>query len=179
MIKGKTVSLRALELEDLKQAKEWRNLEEFRKHFREHRELNSVHQENWFQRMNQSQTDYMFGIIENKTKALIGVCGLIYVNWINRSADYSFYIGKDQAYIDQSGLAEEASQLLIRYGFQELNLNKIWMELYEFDQAKISFFQEKFKFKKDGTLRQNAFKEGRYWDSIIISLLQSEFASKK
>ena len=64
--------------------------------------------------------------------------------------------------------------MLIQYGFNNLNLNKIWMELYEFDQQKIDFFTNNFKFKVDGVLRQNCFEDGQYWDSKIISLLHSE-----
>ena len=48
------------------------------------------------------------------------------------------------------------------------------MELYEFDSQKINFFQNDFNFKQDGVLRDNCFEEGRYWDSIIISLIKNE-----
>jgi RimJ/RimL family protein N-acetyltransferase len=49
------------------------------------------------------------------------------------------------------------------------------MELYEFDEKKMNFFQNYLGFRIDGKLRQNAFSEGKYWDSYIISLLSSEF----
>ena len=104
---------------------------------------------------------------------LLGACGLLYTNWIIRSADFSFYIGHEEKYIDNAGYAEEAARLLIDYGFKNLNLHKIWMELYEFDNAKLEFF-EKLNFKVDGILRDNAFEDGRYWNSKIISLLNTE-----
>ena len=44
------------------------------------------------------------------------------------------------------------------------------MELYEFDGQKIDFFMQKFKFVRDGILRDNCFEDGRYWNSLIISL---------
>jgi len=47
------------------------------------------------------------------------------------------------------------------------------MELYEFDSQKINFFKNDFNFKQDGLLRDNCFEEGRYWDSIIISLINN------
>ena len=55
--------------------------------------------------------------------------------------------------------------------FKNLNLHKIWMELYEFDKQKIDFFMKKFEFKQDGLLRDNCYEDGKYWDSIIISIL--------
>jgi hypothetical protein len=113
----------------------------------------------------------MFTIVDLSTNEVIGACGLLYINWIIRSADFSFYIGKDELYIDEQGYAEESAKLLIEYGFNQLNLHKIWMELYEFDELKINFFKDKFLFKVDGILRDNCFENGKYWNSLLISLL--------
>lgn len=175
MIKGKKVGLRAVEKEDLKYLRDWRNISSFRSNFREIRELSLTDQYNWFESIQQSQSyNFMFTILDLETSTPIGACGLLYVNWINRSADFSFYIGENDQYIGDDGRAEEASELLINYGFNNLNLNKIWMELYEFDKEKINLYINKFNFKKDGVLRENCFEKGKYWDSIIISKLKSD-----
>jgi RimJ/RimL family protein N-acetyltransferase len=178
MIKGKLVGIRAVEKTDLECLKSWRNITAFRKNFREVRELNSVNQEVWFNKISNSSTDFMFMIVRLEDNKPLGACGLLYINWINRSADFSFYIGENDYYIDDHGFAEESAQLLLNFGFNNLNLNKIWMELYEFDNKKLSFFQDKFKFIIDGKLRENCFEEGRYWDSYIISLLNSDYLKK-
>ncbi|MGJ8591435.1 MAG: GNAT family N-acetyltransferase [Aquaticitalea sp.] len=175
MIKGKSIGLRAVEKEDLPLFRDWRNLTDFRRNFREVRELSLTDQEAWFESLQKTKHfNYMFAIVDLKTNEAIGAAGLLYINWINRSADFSFYIGKDNHYIDDKGIAEEAATLLIDYGFNNLNLNKIWMELYEFDAKKIDFFTKKFNFKQDGVLRQNCFEDGKYWDSVIISLLNQD-----
>lgn len=170
MIKGKFVGLRAVEKEDLKLLRDWRNISNFRRNFREVRELSLTDQEGWFDHLQKTKhINYMFTIVDLNTQKPIGAAGLLYINWIIRSADFSFYIGEDEAYIDDKGLAEEATQLLINYGFNNLNLHKIWMELYEFDKVKIDFFMTKFGFKKDGVLRDNCFEDGKYFDSFLIS----------
>ncbi|WP_286968657.1 GNAT family N-acetyltransferase [Flavobacterium sp. UBA4854] len=174
MLRGKITGLRALEKEDLIFLRDWRNNPDFRKNFREHKELNLQNQENWFNRTYSNPNDFMFVIVDLKTNEPIGACGLLYTNWINRSSDFSFYIGYNDLYIDDV-YAFDAAHTLIKYGFEDLNLNKIWMELYEYDLKKINFFKECFNFKVDGKLRDNAFAEGKYWDSFIISLLKSEF----
>jgi RimJ/RimL family protein N-acetyltransferase len=172
MIKGKTVGLRAVEKEDLLHLRDWRNIPEFRKNFREVRELSLSDQDQWFESLQKTKhVNFMFTIIDLKSKKPIGAAGLLYINWNIRSADFSFYIGDKQKYIGNDGVAKEAAQLLIDYGFKELNLHKIWMELYEFDKMKIEFFVKEFDFVKDGKLRDNCFYEGKYWDSYIISLI--------
>ena len=175
MIKGKKVGLRAVEKADLSLLRDWRNIPEFRKHFREVRELSLTDQEAWFDSLQKTKhINYMFTIVDLDSKKPIGAAGLLYINWIIRSADFSFYIGDDNKYIGDDGIANEATQLLIDYGFNNLNLHKIWMELYEFDKQKIEFFTKEFDFKQDAILRDNCFEGGKYWDSIIISLLINE-----
>lgn len=175
MIKGKKTGIRAVERDDLKILRDWRNITSFRKNFREVNELNMVNQEIWFENVTKSPNDFMFVICDLESLQPIGACGLLYTNWVIRSADFSFYIGQNESYIDNNGYAEDSSRLLIEYGFNNLNLNKIWMELYEFDTKKIDFFTSKFNFKKEAELRDNCFEDGRYWNSIIISLLRNEY----
>ena len=65
-------------------------------------------------------------------------------------------------------------RLLFRYGFLELGLEKIWTEIYEFDEPKHALYQ-KLGFSQDGFLRNQYFYDGRYWNSRILSLLKNEF----
>lgn len=173
MLIGKYTLLRAVEITDLEILRNWRNIPDFRINFREHRELSLENQKNWFTRLSVSPNDYMFVILDKETLEPIGACGLLYTNWIIRSSDFSFYIGKESLYIDEK-YAKDAANVLIQYGFKDLNLNKIWMELYEYDLKKLEFFKKEFNFKIDGKLRCNAFANGKYWDSFIISLLNSD-----
>ncbi len=176
MIKGKILGLRAIEAKDLSLLQAWRNNTLFRRNFREARELNMFNQESWFEKTNKSANDFMFVFERLDNNELLGAGGLLYINWIIRSADFSFYIGYKDLYIDDFGYANEATNLLLNYGFNNLNLNKIWMELYEFDSKKISFFKEQFNFKIDGCLRDNCFEDGKYWNSYIISLTKNDYA---
>jgi len=174
MIKGELIGLRSVEKEDLKLLRDWRNIPEFRKNFREVRELNLSNQEKWFEKSCvNNPNDFMFIVERLEDKKAIGAVGLLYINWIIRSADFSFYIGEDESYIDNKGYADDAAKLLINYGFKSLNLHKIWMELYEYDKIKLDFFTNKFGFEVDGKLRDNCFENGKYWDSYFLSLLNS------
>lgn len=173
MIKGKLTGLRAIEKSDLPLLRDWRNVPEMRRNFREVRELNLTNQEKWFENScTGNPNDFMFIIVDLEKNEPIGAGGLLYINWIIRSADFSLYIGKNNYYIDEEGFTKEATQLLINYGFNNLNLHKIWMELYEFDTRKIEFFMNEFDFKQDAFLRDNCFEDGQYWNSLIISLIK-------
>ncbi|MBC8185062.1 GNAT family N-acetyltransferase [candidate division KSB1 bacterium] len=173
MLKGKLVALHAVEKEDLKQLRDWRNNSDFRKHFREYCELNMLQQEIWFEeKVVQDPSTLMFSIRRIEDNELLGCCGFVYINWVHRHADLSLYIGWEDAYIDDEGYAEESCKLLLDYGFKELCLNKVCTEIYEFDEKKKVLY-EKYGFQQDGLLRQHYWYNGKWWDSRILSLICS------
>lgn len=176
MLIGNRVKLRALCEEDLPVLMNWRNIPSFKRNFREYRELNISMQRAWFEKcVVGDNSTIMFAICDIESEELLGCCGLCYINWIQRYADLSLYVGYKNYYIDDEGIAKEACQLLFNYGFGELNLHKVWTELYEYDKAKIEFYTKEFGFHKDGELRDNHFMDGRWWNSHIYSLLKKEY----
>ena len=177
MMNGKLVRLVPLEQDDLEPLRLWRNNPEFRKYFREYRVISKEMQQQWYQqKVLGDPGTMMFAIRDIKNDELLGCCGLCYINWVHRNADLSLYIGWRNAYIDTAGYAEESCKLLFSYGFQELGLEKIWTEIYEFDEPKRALYQ-KLGFRQDGLLRNQYQYDGRFWDSRMLSLLKDEFLS--
>ncbi len=175
MIRGEKIILDTVEEADLEQLRKWRNIPEFRKNFREYRDINADMQKKWYDsKVVNDNTTLMFTIRDKSTNELLGCCGLCYINWVHRNSDLSLYIGKDESYIDKEGIAEESCKLLFDYGFKELGLKKIWTEIYEFDNAKLELYQ-KYGFKRDGILRSQYFYNGKWWNSYLLSLLNDEY----
>ena len=140
MLKGKYVGLRAIEASDLEQLLLWRNQPNYRRYFREYRELNHANQMNWFDsKVLKDKSTEMFSIVDIDTGELLGACGLCYIDWVNRNADFSIYIGKNDVYIDDK-YAMDAAKIMMKYGFEELNLHRLWSEIYSFDDAKKIMF---------------------------------------
>ena len=169
MIEGKIVNLRALEKEDLELLKKWRNDKKTRIHTREYRLLNMINQKNWFESIHKQNPPnaIMFGI-ENKNKKLIGVCGLTYIDWKNRHAEISNIISINNW--QRTKEAKDTLDLLIKYGFDELNLHRLWVEIFETIPENIKLF-EKMRFKKEGTLRDKLWRNSKWHDSFIYSMI--------
>lgn len=173
MLSGESTALRAIEREDLAQLLAWRNLPEFRRYFREYRELSMEQQTQWYQ--NQVLGDpntIMFAVIELKTGRLLGASGLCYIDWVRRSADFSIYLGADHLYIDEV-LAPDAGRIMMRYAFAELQLHRLWAEIYDYDESKKKLFTT-LGFKQDGCFRDNHWSEGRWHDSLFFSRLSND-----
>lgn len=173
MIEGKVVGLRAIEENDLETLRQWRNNPELRKYFRETLEISSVQQQKWFDMINDKTSNHkMFAIIDLSTNTLLGACGLCYIDWINRSADFSIYIGHDNLYIDEH-FAIDAANILMEYGFSVLNLHRLWAEIYSIDYAKQTFF-ENLNFNFDGKFRETYWYDKKWNDSLFYSLLSTD-----
>jgi len=173
MLNGKYVGLRAVEQSDLAQLLAWRNQPQLRRYFREYRELNASQQQQWFDtKVNGDASTRMFAIIDLANQRLLGACGLCYIDWVNRTADFSIYIGADELYIDEH-FAPDAARSMIRYAFGELGLHRLWSEIYAFDTAKMHFF-ETLSFSLDGRHRGTHWTEEQWHDSLFYSLLSSD-----
>ena len=172
MVNNQEIHLKAIETKDLDLIKSWRNNESLRRFFREYREFSMTQIENWYFEMIKSKDFEMFLIYQDKKP--VGVTGLTYIDWVNRHADVHFYIGIDGLWIDEK-IAPNAINLILDYGFSYLNLNKLWVEIYDIDSKKITFFQER-NFKKDAVLRDHYFYDGEYHDSFIFSLLRKDYS---
>ncbi len=176
MIEGKHVFLRALEKEDLTKLRDWRNSSHVRKSTREYRLLNMVNQKNWFESIHQKNPpqEIMFGIL-NKQKKLIGVTGLTYIDWKNRHSEISIYLSTKGWQTKPE--AKEVIHLVMQYGFEELNLHRLYVEIFELMKENIKLFSKE-KFVKEGCLRQKIWRNKKWWDTIIYSKLANEYEKK-
>jgi len=173
MLSSEYVALRAIEEKDLEKLLEWRNNPSLRRYFREHRELNSAQQLSWFnEKVNNDPSTKMFSIINKNNGELIGACGLCYIDWVNKTADFSIYLGADDLYIDDK-YAPDAARAMMRYAFDELALNRLWAEIYSFDEKKFDFFKS-LNFTLEGTHRQTHWAEGRWHNSYFFGYVKSD-----
>ncbi|MBN05717.1 GNAT family protein [Ponticaulis sp.] len=174
MLTGEITGLRAIEENDLEQLLAWRNDPRMRRFFREYRELNMTQQKSWFDaKVNNDPATRMFAIVDLETKELMGAAGLCYIDGINRNADFSIYLGIDDLYIDED-YAPDAGRVLLRYGFEELNLHKVWAEIYSIDKPKQQLFYE-LGFTREGVHRETHWTEGQWVDSLFYGLLAKDF----
>ena len=176
MIKGKKIILQQPTREDMPQLLEWRNRPEHRLYYREYRESNLEEQISWYENImlkDPTWHHFIASPIENPHKK-IGVAFLNHIHPVYQTAEFGITIG-DLDYRGD-GYGRDMLITLIQYGFEELNLNKIWCEVYSNNDS-IHLYR-KIGFKDEGTLRQQVFKNGEYLDSHLLGLLKPEYNQK-
>lgn len=162
------VRLVALEQTDLRQLQVWRNDDRLRHGFREYRLLSMINQCDWFNRISSSDKVEMFGI--EVDGALVGVCGLCNINWVNGTAEISRYVAPEY---QGKGISVQALTLLRQRAFEEFNLRRLWAEVYSFRTENIARL-EQCGYILEGRMRKHVFKQGQYHDSLIYGLLRVE-----
>jgi len=172
MIKGEKVYLTAINEDSLEQLREWRNSPKLKQYFREYREISDVSQKRWYENyvLNDCQQIH-FEIHVNRTKKMVGYCCLTGINWINKTAEFSIYLGDSTSYGHGYGI--DALNLLLNHAFNDVNLNKIWGEVFVNNPA-INLFK-KIGFLEEGLLKQHHYKNGEFRDSHIIGLLACDW----
>ncbi len=132
--------------------------------------------EQWMDSIAKSKDVHLFGIRENKNDILIGSCQLYSINLLARNAELQIRIGETSQ--RGKGYGSEAVQLLLQFGFNDLNLHRIYLHVFSDNNAAIKSYL-KCGFKTEGTLRQAVFIDGKYADIAVMAILKEEFNARK
>lgn len=113
-----------------------------------------------------------FVIADPKSEAYIGQINLDAIDWKNRVGRVGIVIGtvEHMGY----GYGTEAMKLLVNFAFRELNLNRLELEVYDFNERACRSYLA-CGFKQEGRLRERQYKNGRYVDVIQMGLLRSDW----
>jgi RimJ/RimL family protein N-acetyltransferase len=170
MIPGDKFILEAISPDNVEILRKWRNDPNKRQYFREYREITVDLQNEWYNRIgNNSNKEFLYFQVVNKSNLQIeGCCGLLYIHWYLRSAELSLFLQNE----NEDDRAE-VSKLLCRYGFADIGLNKIWLEI--FDNSPWVELYDRLGFSKDGVYRNNYILNGEFRDSYLFSMLKSEW----
>ncbi|MEW6470315.1 MAG: GNAT family protein [Bacteroidota bacterium] len=117
--------------------------------------------------MSSGKENQMFCIIDKSRGKHIGNIKLGNINWVNRNAELGILIGDMSAW--GKGFGRDACTLLVRYAFDKLNLNKVWLAVYSNNEAAYNLYK-KLGFVQEGCLRQHVFSDGRFVDKILMAV---------
>ena len=176
IIRGERVYLRAAERTDIPLFVRWLNDSETSSFLSLRAPMSEAMEEQWFTRMLESQgkDTYHFVMCRLDDDRPIGTVGLFRVDTVNGSAGIGISIGGTELW--GLGLGTDAMNALLDFGFGQLRLERMWLEVYEYNgRARRSY--EKSGFVLEGTERHAIFKRGRYHDVHLMSILRDEWAA--
>jgi len=115
--------------------------------------------------------DEVLWVIADGNDVAVGHVGLYKIDFRVRSAEFAIMIG---AGAQGRGLGRACSRFMLTYGFEELNLNRVYLEVLDSNERAQHLYRT-LGFSEEGRLRQAQYKAGRYHDVVLMGLLRQEF----
>lgn len=128
-------------------------------------------QERWFEAISLDPARMVWALLYEGQH--IGNLGLYHIDLLHRRAELWCLLG-DESYRGR-GIAKQACQLLLKYAFHGLGLNKIFLHVAKGNQTALELYK-KLGFAEEGSLVQEYYIEGRYVDVIRMRLLHDELS---
>lgn len=166
------ISLEPIAKDDLPQMLTWRNDYRIWAYTRQNDLIDEIHHAEWYERQSRDPTVRMYKLVARSggSTSFIGVAGFTSLDFANRKAEFSLYIGPQ---FQKHGFGEKALGILFEHGFTNLGLNCIWGETFDGNPASRLF--ERIGMQREGTVRERYWKDGKFIDAHLYSVLRGEW----
>lgn len=126
---------------------------------------------NWINFHNNNPNEVLLVIEDKDVGRLIGHVGLYKIDSVAKKTEFGILIADDAS--RGKGYGTKATQLMVHYAFTHLGMHKVTAEVLCENTPSISMFK-KCGFRVDGCLRDDVFKNGRYYDVFSMSILNTD-----
>ena len=120
------------------------------------------------------KTSHNFAVRLIENDELLGNIGFNDIDSVNKSGTLGIMLGNEKYY--GKGYGKEALMLLLDYGFSFLNLRNIVLYVFEYNEIAYNLYK-KVGFKEVGRIRKRQELMGKFYDSIVMDILNEEFES--
>jgi RimJ/RimL family protein N-acetyltransferase len=171
------VRLTALRLDDLSTIARWYEDADFARLFdaRPAAPKTAGALESWLEEYSRSTNCYLFAVRPLESDELLGFVELESIMWVHQHAWLSIAIG-DAANQGQ-GYGTEALQMLLQFAFQELNLHRVQLTVFRYNQRAIALY-EKVGFQREGIYREHLQRDGVRYDMFLYGILRPEWLAR-
>jgi RimJ/RimL family protein N-acetyltransferase len=174
MLHGKRVILRAIEPADLPNYVRWFADTEVLAYLGFYLPQNLAQEQAWYQHQNENSSSVNLAIdFEGRH---VGGCGFANIDAKNQAAEVGLFIG-EKALWDQ-GLGKDVLATLVNYGFDFLNLHRIYLRAFADNQRAVHAY-EQVGFVHEGRFREVEWRHGRWLDMLCMSVLRPEWGTRQ
>jgi RimJ/RimL family protein N-acetyltransferase len=172
MVRGEVAYLSPLVDDDAKTLFAWINDRELLLSSAPYRPTHEADHIEWFRTIRSRPDTVIFAIRRVADDALVGSCQLHSISPVHRSAELQIRIGRKDA--QGRGIGTDACALLLRHAFNDLGLNRVALHVFTSNDRAVRLYT-RAGFTVEGTLRQSAFIDGRWLDTLVMAILRDEY----
>lgn len=136
-----------------------------------HDPISQARQLAWFKSLTDKDLAFSVFAKDSQPPTLIGTAGLYDISTRHQRACFRVRLGR-VARGKRLGL--EAARMVIEYGFQTLNLHKVFIDQFPENEASVRFFT-RLGGVREGLLREHYYQDGRFRDAAVVGVLKDEF----
>lgn len=136
--------LKPMSEQDAESIVKWRNDDEVLKNLFLQKKITIEDHMNWFEKYQTDETRMEWVIHLKEGQVRIGTIGLSSIDYVNHSAEYGILIGEKEYW--GQGYAFEVSQAILDFGYTNLKLDLIYLNVFETNIGAIKLY-EKLGFK--------------------------------
>ncbi|MBK8024186.1 MAG: GNAT family N-acetyltransferase [Chloroflexi bacterium] len=174
LFEGERIRLTALRADDAQTFSQWYQDGEFARLFDANPAVPKSERdiEKYVDDAFRDRSRHAFAIRQHFSDELVGVLELDSIQWSHGSAWLAIGIG-DPAYRNK-GYATEAMTLLLKFAFHELNLHRLQLTVFSYNEPAIRLY-ENLGFKREGVFREALHRDGQRFDMLLYGLLKPEW----
>lgn len=150
----------------------WRNKEFVKNNFIYREAFTIQSHEKWLKNMVDVGKAVQFMIYVKEERVPIGSVYLKDIDHVHKKAEYGIFIGEEE-YLGR-GLGKEAAKLVLRYGFEDLLLHKVFLRVFSYNQAALLSYK-KAGFVEEGYFKDEVKIQDHYYDIVFMSVLRDDF----
>lgn len=170
ILDSESIYLRPISSIDTDNIIKWRNSQHVKNNFIHQNELTREEHEFWLKNKVEKGEVIQFIIVEKESDNPIGTVYLKSINHTSMKAEFGIFIGEEKAL--NKGYGPIATMLIVEYGFEKLQLNKIFLRVFEFNVRAIKSYK-KANFIQEGLFRQDEFINNKFYDIVFMSILKT------
>lgn len=130
----------------------------------------------WYDHAVRDKGNKRFTIVMKNSCEAVGMVALTEIDWHNRSAELGIKLHPSCP--KRLGIATDALMALMRYAFEEVNLNRLNTCQITYNTPSRKLY-EKCGWHEEGVKRQAIYRNGEYHDLVLNGILKSEFYEAK
>lgn len=168
------VELVDITIDDLEQIRTWRNSNSVSQYMYTSDQITSEQQINWFNKIKNDSSQKYWIIKYDNLK--IGVVSIYNIKYNFKHCSWAFYLGNTE--LRGLGIGAKVEYNILYFVFEIMKFHKLNCEVFSFNEGVIKM-HEKFGFHKEGLLREYIYKDGRFYDVVVLSILNQEWQNIK
>ncbi len=169
-IDGEKCYLSPINLDDVALYTKWLNDPEIIEYLTLRSKVISLHSEK--EHLEKMSYEHNYGIVTKENNKLIGNCGFLELDHLNRNCEVGIFIG-DKEYLGK-GYGTEALKLLISYGINYLNIRNFMLRVFSNNERAIKSYK-KIGFNKIGIRRKSIIANRKEYDMVYMDMLDEDF----